>query len=105
METYLLAIDAGTGSGRAVLFDRKGQQISVGQEEWSHLAEEGVENSMGFDCQKNWILLCRCIQYVLKDADIAPEQIVSISATSMREGIVLFDKEGQEVWADRKSVV
>ncbi len=99
METYLLAIDAGTGSGRAVLFDRKGQQISVGQEEWSHLAEEGVENSMGFDCQKNWILLCRCIQYVLKDADIAPEQIVSISATSMREGIVLFDKEGQEVWA------
>lgn len=99
MDKYLLAIDAGTGSGRAVLFDLKGQQISVGQEEWSHLEEEGVEHSMGFDCQQNWALLCRCIQHVIADANITPEQIVSISATSMREGIVLFDKEGNEIWA------
>ncbi|MBL4817195.1 MAG: autoinducer-2 kinase, partial [Shewanella sp.] len=56
MENYLLAIDAGTGSGRAVLFDLQGRQISVGQEEWQHLAEDGVDNSMGFDFDNDWPL-------------------------------------------------
>jgi len=32
---YLLVIDAGTGSGRAVLFDTKGNQLAVGQGEWT----------------------------------------------------------------------
>jgi len=94
---YLLAIDAGTGSGRAVLFDTKGNQLAVGQEEWTHIAEEGVENSMGFDCETNWELLCRCIKEATKDIDT--KDILAVSATSMREGIVLYDKEGKELWA------
>jgi autoinducer 2 (AI-2) kinase len=94
---YLLAIDAGTGSGRAVLFDTQGVQIAVGQEEWTHIAEEGVENSMGFDCEANWKLLCRCIKEATKDIDV--EDILAVSATSMREGIVLYDHEGKELWA------
>ena len=36
MQKYLLAIDAGTGSGRAVLFDLDGNQIAVGQEEGAY---------------------------------------------------------------------
>ncbi len=99
MEKYLLALDAGTGSGRAVLFDLHGNQVSVGQEEWQHLEEEGVANSMSFDYDNNWQLLCRCIKKAIVDARIQAEQIVSISATSMREGIVLYDKEGKELWA------
>ncbi len=94
---YLLAIDAGTGSGRAVLFDTKGNQIAVGQEEWTHIAQEGVANSMGFDCEANWALLCRCIQKATKDIDV--KDILAVSATSMREGIVLYDKDGKELWA------
>ena len=53
---YLMAIDAGTGSIRAVLFDTKGHQIAVSQKEWTHLEEEGVVNSMSFDFTKNWEL-------------------------------------------------
>ncbi len=99
MENYLLAIDAGTGSGRAVIFDQQGEQIAVGQEEWQHLAEAGVENSMGFDYDSDWPLLCRCIKQAIDNANISPEQIVAVSATSMREGIVVFDKDGNEIWA------
>ena len=42
---YLMAIDAGTGSVRAVIFDTKGNQIAVSQKEWVHLEVEGVPNS------------------------------------------------------------
>ena len=35
-QQYLLAIDAGTGSIRAVLFDTSGRQIDCVQEEWEH---------------------------------------------------------------------
>lgn len=99
MDNYLLAIDAGTGSGRAVLFDLQGKQVSVGQEQWQHLAEAGVDNSMGFDFDNDWPLLCRCIKQAIDNANISPQQIISISATSMREGIVVFDEEGTEIWA------
>ncbi|MCH9812693.1 MAG: autoinducer-2 kinase [Epsilonproteobacteria bacterium] len=97
MNKYLLAIDAGTGSGRAVLFDIKGKQIAVGQEEWTHISEDGVENSMGFDCDANWQLLCRCIHKATAEVD--PADILAVSATSMREGIVLYDSEGNALWA------
>ena len=97
MTKYLLAIDAGTGSGRAVLFNTEGKQIAVGQEEWVHISEDGVENSMGFDYENNWSLICRCIQEATKDIEV--EDILAVSATSMREGIVLYDADGKELWA------
>ena len=97
--SYLLAIDAGTGSVRAVLFDTKGQQIAVSQSEWTHLEEEGVLSSMNFDFDNNWNLVLSSIKDVIKKASINPEDILALSATSMREGIVLYDKEGKELWA------
>ena len=39
---YLLAIDAGTGSCRAVLFTETGEQAGVGQREWTHHEPPGV---------------------------------------------------------------
>lgn len=96
---YLMAIDAGTGSVRAVIFDTLGNQISVAQKEWTHLEEEGVPNSMSFDFETNWILTCRCIKESIETANIGSEEILALSATSMREGIVLYDKEGRELWA------
>lgn len=96
---YLMAIDAGTGSIRAVIFDTKGNQISVAQKEWTHLEEEGVANSMSFDCETNWDLACECIKESLASANLKGEDITALSATSMREGIVLYDKDGKELWA------
>ncbi len=98
MEKYLLAIDAGTGSIRAVLFDTLGNQIEVSQQEWTHLEEEGVANSMSFDFTNNWQLTCECIQDVIQKSKIDPQSILALSATSMREGIVLYDKDGNELW-------
>lgn len=45
--SYLLALDAGTGSIRAVIFDLSGHQVAVGQAEWKHLSVENVPGSMG----------------------------------------------------------
>ncbi|MCH9741144.1 MAG: autoinducer-2 kinase [Epsilonproteobacteria bacterium] len=96
---YLMAIDAGTGSVRAVIFDTEGNQIAVAQQEWTHIEEEGVPNSMSFDTEKNWELTTWCIQNALQEASLTGEDILAVSATSMREGIVLYDKEGKELWA------
>lgn len=99
MPGYYLAIDAGTGSGRAVLFDDRGKQAGMGQREWSHRAEPDVPGSMGFDTEANWALLCRCIGQALAAAGARPEDVRAVSATSMREGIVLYDREGEALWA------
>jgi autoinducer 2 (AI-2) kinase len=93
-----MAIDAGTGSVRAVIFDTTGKQISVGQREWTHLEEQGVKNSMSFDFNTNWALCIECIKEAIKKAQINPDDILALSSTSMREGIVLYDKDGNELW-------
>jgi len=95
---YVLAIDAGTGSGRAVLFDAEGHQIASGQKEWIHKSDERYPNSMEFDTQNNWRLLCQCIRQALDEGNVAPVDVLGISATSMREGIVLYDADGNELW-------
>ena len=96
--SYLMAIDAGTGSIRAVIFDTKGNQISMAQKEWTHLEEVGVKNSMSFDFEKNWTLVCGVIKESLACGNIDAKDILALSATSMREGIVLYDGNGDELW-------
>ena len=96
---YLMAIDAGTGSIRAVIFDTQGNQISSAQKEWTHLEEPNVPNSMSFDFNKNWLLTCTCIKESLAEANLSGKDIVALSATSMREGIVLYDENAKELWA------
>jgi len=95
---YLLSIDAGTGSIRAIIFDLAGNQVGVSQREWTHINEDGVANSMGFDASNNWFLVVSCIKDVLSENKISGENILGISATSMREGIVLYDKNKDELW-------
>lgn len=95
---YLMAIDAGTGSIRSIIFDTNGNQIAIEQREWTHLAQKNVPNSMNFDFVKNWQLVQECIKESIQKANINCEDIVAISATSMREGIILYDKDGNELW-------
>lgn len=93
-----MALDAGTGSIRAVIFDKAGNQISMAQREWTHLEEEGALHSMSFDFSMNWELVKICIKESLENAGLSGDDILAVSATSMREGIVLYDKEGNELW-------
>ncbi len=98
MNTYLLAIDAGTGSVRAVIFDTQGKQVGIHAQEWTHLAEEGVAGSMTFDAHTNWQITQTCIKGAIADAGIDGKEIVALSASSMREGIVVYDAQGTAIW-------
>jgi len=97
--SYLLALDAGTGSVRAVIFDLQGNQIAVGQAEWKHLSVENVPGSMEFDLDTNWRLACQCIHQALERAHLSAADIQSVACCSMREGIVLYARNGEAIWA------
>lgn len=96
---YLMAIDLGTGSARAVIFDGTGRQVASAHREWSHHPEPGVSGSQVFDTRQNWRLIAECTREVLARSGVSPDAIRAVSATSMREGMVLFDDEGDEIWA------
>jgi autoinducer 2 (AI-2) kinase len=93
----LLAIDVGTGSCRAVAFDLEGRQVAISQREYSHRTLPGAPGSQVFDTDANWRLVCQCVRDVL--TSVPPGAIKAVSATSMREGMVLYDARGKEIWA------
>jgi autoinducer-2 kinase len=97
-EPLLLAIDAGTGSCRAVLFDTGGRQVAMGQREYSHREAPGVPGSQVFDTSQNWELICACVREAL-EAVGGGDRAAAVSTTSMREGMVLYDGHGREIWA------
>ena len=96
---YLMAVYAGTGSIRALIFDTRGRQIGCSQREWKHREDPRYPGSMDFDWNTNWNLTCSCIRGVLADTGITASQISALSSTCMREGIVLYDAGGKELWA------
>ena len=99
MAQYFMAVDAGTGSVRAVIFGVDGTQVGCVQREWTHKEDPRWPGSMDFDWVTNWDLAKTCIKGVLEKTGIAPEEIAAVSTTCMREGILLYDKEGNEIWA------
>jgi len=98
MSRYFLVLDAGTGSIRAIIFDTLGNQIAIAQYEWDHIAEENVAGSMGFDFIRGWELAKRCIRESIASSGINPAEILAVSASSMREGIVVYDDDKGELW-------
>lgn len=94
---HILALDAGTGSGRAVIFDETGEQIAAASREWTHISHPDYPGSMTFDRDRNWEFICDCIREVssqINDLDIA-----AVTTTSMREGIAVYDEKQNELWA------
>ena len=98
-DELLLAIDAGTGSCRAVLFTPGGEQVSIGQREYSHPEHPGAPGSQVFRTGENWELIVACIRDALAGAGVPADAVRAVSATSMREGMVLYDSEDREIWA------
>ena len=95
---YILALDAGTGSCRAVLFDLAGRQVALAQREWSHPADPAITGSQNFDTAGNWALICACMGEILGSvAD--PGAVLAVGCTGMGGGLVLYDRAGREVWA------
>ena len=94
---HLLAVDAGTGSGRAIIFDENGNQLAAVDQEWTHKSDPRYPGSMDFDRENNWQSLANCIRAVC--SKVQGLNIVAISTTSMGEAFVLYDQAGEELWA------
>jgi len=93
-----LAIDAGTGSARALAFDAGGRLVAHAQREWSHAAVAGHPGGTVFDTHAGWQAVAGATGEVV--ATLGDEfEVASIAASSMREGFVLYDEDGLELWA------
>ena len=98
-KSYILVLDAGSGSGRSVIFDTDGNEVSVVQKEWLPKVLPQYPGSQVFDTEEAWRVLCTCVRESLYKSSIDPARIIGVSATSMREGMVLYDRDRKEIWA------
>lgn len=96
---YLLAVDVGTGSGRCLVFDLDGRQIAVAQQEWLPKLDPRYPGAQDFDTDTAWLVLSKAISQSIERAGIDPREVAAVTATSLREGMVLYDAAGQVIWA------
>jgi len=91
MENYVLAIDQGTTSTRAIVFDHDTNIVGVAQKEFTQIYPKPgwVEHN----ANEIWTSVLAVMADVLITTQIKPEQIVSIGITNQRETTVVWDKE------------
>lgn len=106
-EKYILALDQGTTSSRAILFDEHGEIVETAQQEFEQFfAHPGwVEH----DANEIWTSILACMAGVLRKADISPAQVAGIGITNQRETTVVWDKHTGKpiykaiVWQSRQT--
>ncbi|RHW41449.1 glycerol kinase [Neobacillus notoginsengisoli] len=91
MEKYILSLDQGTTSSRAILFNKAGEIVHVAQREFTqHFPKSGwVEHN----ANEIWGSILSVIASALSESNIKPEQIAGIGITNQRETTVVWDKE------------
>lgn len=91
MEKYILSLDQGTTSSRAILFNKKGEIAHTAQKEFTqHFPKPGwVEHN----ANEIWGSVLSVIASALSESGIKPEQIEGIGITNQRETTVVWDKE------------
>lgn len=107
MEKYILAIDQGTSSSRAIIFDHKAGICSVAQKEFTqHFPRPGwVEH----DPMEIWSSEASVIAEAMAKMDISGKNIAGIGVTNQRETTIVWDaKTGKPVynaivWQDRRT--
>ena len=107
MKKYILAIDAGTTSSRAILFDKKGTQVAISQFEFTQIfpKESWVEHNP----IEIWETQLKAINDVVNKANIELDEIDSIGITNQRETTVIWNKKTGKpvynaiVWQDRRT--
>lgn len=106
-QDYILALDQGTTSSRAVIFDRKGQPRSMAQQEFEQIYPHPgwVEHRP----EDIWSSQIDAARRVLDEAKIKADQIAAIGITNQRETTVIWDRETGEpihnaiVWQCRRT--
>lgn len=107
MKKYIIAIDQGTTSSRAILFNKKGEIVSSSQKEISMIYEQAdfVEQ----DADEIWTSVLATLAECIAIAEIMPEEIESIGITNQRETTILWDKRDGNaiykaiVWQSKQS--
>ena len=107
MEKYILAIDQGTTSCRAILFDSHVRIVGIGQKEFAqHFPQPAwVEH----DAEEIWTCQLSVIRAAMDQAGITARQIAAIGITNQRETTVVWEREtGMPihraiVWQDRRT--
>ncbi len=104
---YVLALDQGTTSSRAIVFDRRGRPRSTAQREFrQHFPKPGWVEHDPADLWRSQISVARG---ALKKAGLKAEQVAAIGITNQRETTLLWDRETGEpvcpaiVWQDRRT--
>lgn len=89
-ETYIMAIDQGTTSSRAIIFNKKGEQVSSSQKEFTQIFPQAgwVEHN----ANEIWNSVQSVIAEVFIESGIKPNQIEAIGITNQRETTVVWDK-------------
>ena len=90
MSRYVMALDQGTTSSRALLFDHSGAVVSVGQEEFAqHFPEPGwVEH----DPEEIWSSQLSAARAALANAGASGADLVAIGITNQRETALVWDR-------------
>ena len=107
MNQYILALDQGTTSSRAVVFDKKGTIISVAQKEFTQLFPKPgwVEH----DPDEIWSTQAGMAAEAVSKKGIKASQLAAIGITNQRETVVVWDKNTGEpvynaiVWQDKRT--
>jgi glycerol kinase len=104
---YILALDQGTTSSRAILFDRQGQVAASAQHEYpQHFPQPGWVEHDPLDI---WNSQLACAREVLRDSGVDAGQVAAIGIANQRETTVVWDRNtGQPlchaiVWQDRRT--
>jgi len=105
--SFILAIDQGTTSSRAILFDRDFNTVAASQQEFEQFFPRSgwVEH----DPEEIWTTTVATCRDVLSQAEVNARQIAGIGITNQRETTVIWDKETGEpihraiVWQDRRT--
>lgn len=107
MTKYILALDQGTTSSRAILFDHAGQMHGIAQQEFRQIFPHSgwVEH----DANEIWRSQLAVAQQVLTQHDVNAADIAAIGITNQRETTVLWDRQTGEpianaiVWQDHRT--
>ena len=99
MKRYILALDQGTTSSRAMVFDRHGHQLSTTQKEFTqHYPQSGwVEHN----AEEIWSTQAGVAVEAITKAGLEIDNIAAIGITNQRETTVVWNRKT----GDRKSVV
>ncbi|MBM3151017.1 MAG: hypothetical protein FJZ96_02225, partial [Chloroflexi bacterium] len=92
---YLLGLDLGSGSVRALLVEAQTGEAASAARAWSHPpAPEAGNLAFNIDTASAWRALGEIAREVLQKAGVSPQEVAGIAASSFRHGTVVIDRKG-----------